>query len=188
MDGFINEKWRPTCGDSRRGRNADTCPGRAARNSERRRASADLTLAGAFLKALAMVKEALREIDDEEAKVAGRSRQPSHDLAETMDDLFRRGAISESVLLTVATADQYSEGLAHDLGQLLIGPHDPVRAELTQLINSLDSVVSELEAAQPKLPGLKMGRLDDSGGRPRALLRMLTDQANQANKAIPEKA
>ena len=63
-----------------------------------------------------------------------------------------------------------------------------MRAELTQLINSLDSVVSELEAAQPKLPGLKMGRLDDSGGRPRALLRMLTDQANQANKAIPEKA
>jgi hypothetical protein len=122
-----------------------------------------LTLAGAFLTALAIVKEALRETDDE-------------------------GAISESVLHTVATADQYSEGLAHDLGQLLIGPHDPVRAELTQLINSLDSVVGELEAAQPKLPGLKMGRLDDSGGGPRALLRMLTDQANQARKAIPEKA
>ena len=137
-----------------------------------------LTLAGAFLTALAIVKEALREIDDEEAMVASRSRQPLHDLAETMDDIFRGGAISESVL----------EGLAHDLGQRLIGSRDPVRAELTQLINSLDSVVGELEAAQPKLPGLKMGRLDDSGGGPRALLRMLTDQANQARKAIPEKA
>ena len=105
-----------------------------------------------------------------------------------MDDLFRRGAISEPVLHTVATADQYSEGLAHDLGQLLIGPRDQERAELAQLINSLDSVVGELKAAQPKRPGLKMGRLDDSGGGPRTLLRMLTDQANQARKAIPGKA
>jgi len=50
-----------------------------------------LTLAGAFLTALAIVKEALRETDDE-------------------------GAISESVLRTVATADQYSEGLERLIG------------------------------------------------------------------------